>query len=413
MDGIRPVILGYDMVSPLGTDMDAQWQRAVAGESGIGPLTRFDLPDAFPVRIAGEVPAFDESQYSFLSGRAMAHWTSPIFKHGMLVVDRAIKAAGIEITPDIAPRTAITFSTAIGGLDAVLDADRIMMKSGRLPSPFVNPNSCVNMITGKIAILTHATGPIVTTITACATGSTSIMTGAMFLATGQADVAICGAVDFPLVEPIVGGFATMNGAYKTKDPNEPPSAASRPFSMNRKGFIVSEGAAAVILATPDFARSRGLDPIAELAGWASTSDAYHFVAPNPETVGRCMKMAISHAGIGPGDVDAVNAHGTSTKVGDQVEARMLNEVFNGKPPPITANKSMIGHCMGASSAVESVLALRGMREGVLLPTINNAPDPACPVELNSESKSMDQEFVLKNAFGFGGANTCLVFRRMN
>ncbi len=411
--GTRPVIVGYDMVSPLGTELDEQWRHAIEGISGVGPLTRFPLPDGFPVRIAGQVPEFDESPYPFLKAREMNHWTSPIFKHALLVVHRSLGMAGIEITPDVAPRTAVTFSTAIGGLDAVLAADRIMQKSGRLPNPFVDPNSCINMVTGKVSILTHATGPIATTITACATGSTSMMIGAMFLETGQADVAICGAVDFPIMEPIVAGFATMNGAYKTRDPGEPPAAASRPFSKNRRGFVVSEGAAAIILATPEFARVHGLTPIAELAGWASTADAYHFVAPNPETVGRCMSMALQHAGIAPIDVDAVNAHATSTKVGDQVEARMLNEVFRGRIPPVTANKSLTGHCMGASSAVESVLALQGLRTGKLLPTINHVPDPQCPVEVSAQAVDLPQEFVLKNAFGFGGANTCLVFRRMD
>jgi len=407
------VVIGFDMVSPLGTDREAQWARAARGESGVGPLTRFPLRERFPVEIAGEVPAFDAAPYPFLGRREMAHWTSPIFRHGMLVVHRALQHAGLEISPEFAPRTAVTFSTAIGGLDAVLAADRTLVERGRLPHPFVNPNSCVNMIGGKVSILTGATGPIVAPVTACATGNTSMILGAMFLATGEADVAICGAVDFPLVEPIVAGFATMNGAYKARaDEIEPPAAASRPFAANRRGFVVSEGAACVVLATRDFAAAHGLPVRCELAGWASTSDANHFVAPNADTVERCMTLALEHGGIPPEAVDAVNAHAASTKVGDRTEAQMLVRVFGDRLPSLTANKSLIGHCMGASSAVETVLAIEGMRRGLLPPTINHIPDPECPAEtLAVEATDLDQEYVLKNAFGFGGCNACIVLRR--
>lgn len=411
--GFRPVVVGYDAVSPLGTVLDDQWNRAAAGESGLGPLTRFPLRERFPVQVAGQVPEFDASPYPFLSPRKMAHWSSPIFKHAMLVAHRALAKAGVEIAPDIAPRTAVTFSTAVGGLDAVLAADRLMVERNRLPHPFVPPNSCVNMVGGKISILTGAQGPILSTVTACATGNTSMIVGAMLLARGDADIAICGAVDFPLMEPIVGGFATMNGAYKSKPEEQSPAAASRPFSHHRKGFVVSEGAACVVLTTPEFARAHGLTATIELAGWASTSDAHHFVAPNPDTVERCMAMAVGQAGIAPADIDSVNAHAASTKVGDMVEAQTMMRLFGGDLPPTTANKSLFGHCMGASSAVESVLAMEGMVRSVLLPTRNYVPDPEFPLDcLTSHAVSLEQEFVLKNAFGFGGCNACIVFRRL-
>jgi len=256
MDSKRPVILGYDAVSPLGTDMERQWQRAVQGESGIGELTRFPLREGFPVRIAGQVDEIDCRPYPFLSSRSLAQWTSPIFKYALLVVHRALRKSGIEITPELAPRVAVTFGSAIGGLDAVIAADRLLTATGRLPHPFTNPNSCINMVGGKISMLTKATGPIVAPITACATGSTSLIMGAMFLAQGMADVAICGAVDFPLVEPIVAGFATMNGAYRPREgqPELSPQKASCPFSIDRRGFVVSEGAACIIIAAKDSQR---------------------------------------------------------------------------------------------------------------------------------------------------------------
>jgi 3-oxoacyl-[acyl-carrier-protein] synthase II len=414
MDPKQPVILGHDAVSPLGNGLETQWDRAARGESGIRELTRFPIDENFPVRIAGQVDEFDVAPYPFLAPREMAHWTSPIFKHAMLVVHRALTRSGIEITPELAPRVGITFSTAVGGLDAVIAADRLIVKEGKTPNPFTNPNSCINMVGGKISILTKATGPITATITACATGATSMIIGSMFLRQGIADVVICGAVDFPLVEPIVAGFASMNGAYKHKnDRPEPPGSASRPFSANRRGFIVSEGAAAVIIATREFAEAHGLDYRIEIAGWGMTSDAYHFVAPNPDTVTRCIAESISAAGLQAGDIDAINAHGTSTKVGDKVEYDALKRIFGNAIPPVSANKSQIGHAMGASSGIESVFALEGMLKGALLPTINYTPDPEIPIDCVPEgSRPLAQEFVLKNAFGFGGCNSCIVFRRV-
>ena len=412
MNDFRPVILGFDAVSPLGTDLDTQWKRAVAGESGVRELTRFPRNDAFPVRVAGQVDEIDVSPYLFLKPQEMAHWTSPVFPYSMLVVHRALKNIGLEINPGIAARTAVTFSTAIGGLDAVLHADRLMISAGKLPHPFVNPNSCINMIGGKISILTGATGPILTTVTACATGSTSMIIGGMLLRSGAADV----AVDFPLVEPIVAGFATMNGAFKKKPnaPDEPPQRASRPFSIDRRGFVVSEGAGCVILSTPKFAATHGFKPRIELAGWAQTADACHFVAPNFATVKRCMAEAIADAGLQPSDIDAVNAHAASTKVGDKIEADALREVFGDNAPPVSANKSMIGHAMGASSAIESIFAMKGMLADTILPTINLTPDPEIGLDCVAEgSRSLKQEHVLKNAFGFGGCNACVVLRRID
>jgi len=412
---LKPVILGYDAVSPLGTDLDAQWDRAARGESGIGPLTRFPPAGDFPVRIAGEVPAVDPAPYPFLSPRSLALWPSPIFAYAMLVAYRALERSGVVLDAGIAPRTAVTFSSAIGGLDAVLAADRRMAAEGKLPPPYTNPNSCINMVGGKVAMLTGATGPITATITACATGLTSMAVAAMLLEAGRADVAVCGAADFALVAPIVAGFATMNGAYQVKpgQADEPPGRASRPFSIDRRGFVVSEGAGCVVLATPEFARVHGLAARFEIAGWSMTSDAHHFVAPHLPTVAACVSGCIDNAGIHPHDVAAVNAHAASTKVGDAVEYRALSAVFGRRIPPVTANKSLIGHAMGASSAIEAILALEGMRREVVLPTINHTADPELPIDCVPEgARSLEQEFVLKNAFGFGGCNACMVLRRI-
>ena len=409
----KPVIIGFDAVSPLGIDLGEQWQSAVDGESGIGPLTRFQAPDDFPVKIAGQVASIDHLPYPFLKPREQVKWTSPIFKYALLTVQRALEQSGLEITPDIASRVAVTYSSAVGGLDAILAADRRLMTRAKLPNPFVNPNSCINMVGGKVSILTGATGPISATITACATGLTSMLVGAMLLDQAKADVVICGAVDFALVEPIVAGFATMNGAYLPKegDPHGPPEAASRPFSIHRRGFVISEGAGCLILATRAFARAHGLKAGTEIAGWSMTSDAYHFVAPNRDTVQRCIAESIADAGIPPAEIDAVNAHAASTRIGDKIESDALQGVFGRRIPPVTANKSLIGHAMGASSAIETIFTIKGMQTGTLPPTINYRPDPELKLDcVTDQPIQVAQEYTLKNAFGFGGCNSCAVFR---
>jgi 3-oxoacyl-[acyl-carrier-protein] synthase II len=411
----KNVIVGYDAVSALGTDLDAQWARATKGESGIGRLTRFPTTPDFPVQVAGEVPEVDVAPYPFLSPRSLALWPSPLFKYALLVVHRALTQSGIEISSELAPRVAVTFSSAIGGQDAILSADRRMVAESKLPPPYANPNCCINMVGGKVAMLTGATGPITATITACATGLTSMMVADLLLDAGRADVAICGAADFALVEPIVAGFATMNGAYQTKADRieEPPSRASRPFSLDRRGFVMSEGAGCILVTTAAFAHAHGLTPAFEIAGWSMTSDAHHFVAPYLKTVARCMAECVERAGISLNDIASVNAHAASTKIGDQVEYEALQSLFGNRIPPVTANKSLIGHAMGASSAIESIFAMEGMRSDTLLPTINYTPDPELALDCVSEgSRRISQEFVLKNSFGFGGCNACMVLHRI-
>ncbi len=411
----QAVVVGYDAVSPLGHDLETQWQRALAGESGIGPLTRFPLDADFPVRIAGQIPDLAEQTYPFLSPRHRAAWHSPVFAWGLLTATRALERSGISINASLAPRVAVTYSSAVGGIDAVLTADRRLQAEHRLPHPYANPNSCINMIGGKVAIHTGATGPVLSTITACATGLSSILVGAMLLAQGRADVAICGAVDCALVEPIVAGFYTMNGIFipRPGQENAPPQRASRPFSIDRRGFVLSEGAGAVILATREFAQSHGLAHRIELAGWSMNGDAHHFVMPYQPTIQRCMADALDDAGLQPSDLDLINAHAPSTRVGDQIEYEALRSVFGPQLPPVTANKSMVGHAMGASSAIESIFTFRSMEEDIALPTINYSPDPELELDCVSEGqRTLSQEHVMKNAFGFGGCNACAIFRRV-
>ncbi len=414
MLGQGPVVVGYDCISPLGVDLDEQWQRALKGESGIAPLTRFDGGADFPVRIAGQLPDIDHLDYPFLSARQQAMWRSPVFKYALLVVERALARSTITIDSTLAPRVAVTFSSAVGGVDALLEADRQWQNSGKLPHPYANPNSCINMVSGKVAMHTGATGPVMSTISACATGLSSLLTGAMLLALKQADVVVCGAVDCAVVAPITAGFYTMNGIFipRKDEENDAPEAASRPFSAHRRGFVLSEGAGALILCSRDFARAHGLPFTVELAGWGMSSDAHHPVLPYAPTIEQCMQSALAAADVEPGNIAAVNAHATATRAGDKTEYDALRAVFGRDLPPVSANKSIIGHAMGASSAIETILSLRGMEEECLPPTINYQPDPDMELDCVAEgARRLPQECVMKNAFGFGGCNACAIFRR--
>jgi 3-oxoacyl-[acyl-carrier-protein] synthase II len=408
------VISGYDMVTPLGTDMVHQWEAFASGRSGVDWIGRFQVPESDPVLVAGEVPGIDFSKYSFWTERDAANWFSPVIFHAMLVATRALEHAGLHIDDGNAERIGTTFSSAIGGLDAMIGAES-KVRAGLSPHPFTNPNGCLNLVGGKVSIQTGAKGPIFSPVAACATGAATVATAGMLLQTGRADAVIAGACDFPVIRSLLSSFASMNGAFKsvkkTDRSHDNPALVSRPFSGDRKGFVVSEGAAALIVTTRDYAEKNNLPVRCVVKGIGMTSDAKHYVAPNLKTIVACMRQAIEDAGLSCKDIDAVNAHAASTNVGDAVEASALLEVF-GKDHqlPISANKSQIGHTMGASSAIELILSMEGLARGMLLPTINYNPDPKLP-PLNivtDSAKTEPHHLVLSNSFGFGGCNVCLV-----
>jgi len=410
------VIAGYDMVTPLGQELDAQWEAFAAGRSGVGWITRFDVDDRFPVRVAGEVPRVDFSPHGFWSERDEANWFSPVIFHSMLVAKRALDHAGLAIDERNAPRVGVTFSSAIGGLDAMIQAEA-KVAAGLTPHPFTNPNGCLNLVGGKVSILTGAKGPIFSPVAACATGAASVACAAMILRTGMADAVIAGACDFPVIRSLVASFASMNGAFQSRKADDrafdDPAAVSRPFSVDRKGFVISEGAAACVVTTRGYADAKGMPVRGVVQGIGMTSDANHYVAPSLPTIVSAIREALSSAGIDPAGVDAVNAHAASTSVGDATEVQALREVFGGDHRlPVSANKSQIGHTMGASSAVEIILSLEGMRRGVLLPTVNHRPDPKVEVDAVGEgARARRHSRVLSNSFGFGGCNVCLVLGR--
>lgn len=408
------VIAGYDMVTPLGTELDRQWDAFASSMSGVDWIQRYEVPDGDPVLVAGQVPMVDFSKYSFWSERDAANWFSPVIFHSMLVAQRALLDAGLEINDANANRIGITFSSAIGGLDAMIKAEETQ-RQGRTPHPFTNPNGCLNLVGGKVSILTGATGPIFSPVAACATGAASVASAAMLIKTGAADVVIAGACDFPVIRSLLASFASMNGAFKSFRPRdrayERPDRVSRPFSADRKGFVVSEGAAALVVTTRGYAQQMGLKIRGTILGLGMTSDAKHYVAPNMPTIVTCIQESIKNAGLTPGDIQAINAHAASTNVGDAIEVKALEEVFGaGHNLPITANKSQIGHTMGASSAIELIVTLESIARNQLLPTLNFEPDSKLPV-INTapdRSRNLDHDVVLSNSFGFGGCNVCLI-----
>jgi 3-oxoacyl-[acyl-carrier-protein] synthase II len=410
------VICGYDMVTPLGERLDEQWEAFAAGRSGVGWVKRFEVDEDYPVRVSGEVPAVDFTGEEFYSERDEANWFSPVIFHSVLTARRALNHAGLTIDDANAPRIGITFSTAVGGLDAMILAEN-KVREGRTPHPFTCPNGCVNLVGGKVSINTGAKGPIFSPVAACATGAASVASAAMLLETGRADAVIAGACDFPVLRSLLASFAAMNGAFQSRKPedraHDDPSAVSRPFSKDRKGFVVSEGSVALIVTTRAHAERQGLPVRAVIEGFGLSSDAKHYVAPNLPTIVACIESALADAGLEPGAIDAVNAHAASTNVGDATEVKALRQVFGDDHQlPVSANKSQIGHTMGASSGIELVLAIEGIRRGVLLPTINHVPDPALTLDPVAEgARAREHQRVLSNSFGFGGCNVCLVVRR--
>jgi 3-oxoacyl-[acyl-carrier-protein] synthase II len=390
------------------------WQRAARGESGLRLLTRCSVD--FPA-VVGEIPDWDPAKCTFATPKEVANWNAAFVLLTMEVCKQALEDAKLAMDGDVGPRTACLVGSAINGTDAYREAMLALGQFGpNRVSPFLLPNVCANVPAGKAGALLGFTGPIFSPQGACASGNHAIALGARMLRDGDSDFALVGGVDMPLVAEIVHGFANMNATFKMRSTDRAqgaPAMASRPFSSDRRGFVLSEGAAVLVLASEDAVRAHGLHPRAEIAGVGLTSDACHFTRPNKPTIVRAIREAIDDAGIDPGAIGNLNAHGTSTLAGDSVEVQCLRDVFGVHLPrlPISANKSQIGHSLGASGAIEAALAVEGLRRQLMLPTINYLPDPSFgDLDVVREPRHAAHEFVLSNAFGFGGTNCCIVLR---
>ncbi len=407
----RVVITGLGIVSPVGIGIPAAWDAIVQGRSGIGRVTRID-PALYSSQIAGEVRGFDITQY--IPGKD-AKKMDLFIHYGIVAAMEAIEDSGLKISPDIAERVGVSIGSGIGGLPGIESEHQIVTESGpRRISPFFIPRCIVNMVAGHISIMYGAKGPNIAMATACSTGTHSIGDAARLIEYGDADVMIAGGAEAAISPLGLGGFSAAR-ALSTR--NDEPEKASRPWDKDRDGFILGEGAGILVLEEYEFAMRRGARIYGELAGYGMSSDAYHMTQPaaGGEGAARCMRVALHNAGFQPEQVGYINAHGTSTPLGDRAETEAVHAVFgeHARSLAMSSTKSMTGHLLGAAGGVEAVFTTLALHHGILPPTINlDTADEGCDLDyvpLQARQQSVD--VALSNSFGFGGTNSTLVFRR--
>lgn len=412
MNNRRVVVTGMGAVTPLGNTVAETWQAALAGKSGIAPITRFDASD-MPVRIAGEVKNFNSDlSLSHKEARKMAVFV----RYGVEAARQAIEESGLAIDDSLAPRVGVAVGAGIGGLTDIVENHEAYKKGGaRRVSPFFIPGAIINMVAGMIAMKHNCKGPNVSMVTACATGAHNIGTSYRMIQNGEADVMIAGGTEMATNHLGVAGFASMR-ALSTR--NDEPELASRPWDRDRDGFVLGEGAGVLVLEEYEHAKARGAKIYGEMVGYGLSDDAYHLTAPDPDGAGfvACMQAAIKDSGLSPADIGYVNAHGTSTPMADPIEAGAVERVFAGHTDDllVSSTKSMTGHMLGATGAVEAIFSLLAIRDNVAPPTINlDNPYEGCQLNLVPKvAQKKELKAVLSNSFGFGGTNTSLIFREV-
>ncbi len=411
-------VAGYGAATALGNTFAKSWQGAQEGLAGFRRVTRCETTSRS--NVVGEIPDWDPSNLPYVDRKEASLWNAAFVFLTMEVCREALDHAGLEINDQTGPRTGCLIGSALNGTDSYRIAmDNYVNKGPYKVSPYLLPNVCANLPAGKAGMLMGFTGPIFSPQGACASGNHAIAVGARMIRDGDCDFVLAGGVETCLVPEIIQGFANMLATIKVGSKDraaEDPTQASRPFSLDRKGFVLAEGAGALVLVAEDALHSLGLTPLAEIAGIGWNSDAHHFTRPNATTIVRAMRDAIDDAEISPEDIGAINAHGTSTPTGDGTEVECLRTVFGNTVSkiPVSANKSQVGHSLGASAAIEAAFSIEAMRNGIVLPTVNHIPDPNfsdIDVVPNTARKHA-HEFVLSNSFGFGGTNCCIVFRGM-
>jgi 3-oxoacyl-[acyl-carrier-protein] synthase II len=408
----RVVVTGLGIISPVGNSVAAAWANILAGNSGIGPLTAFDASQ-LPVRFGGSIKDFDSSAFI---NRKDAKKMDLFIHYGIAAAAQAIVDAGLEVTAANAERIGVSIGSGIGGLPGIEEGHSSFIRGGpRKITPFFVPRSIINMISGNLSILYGIKGPNLALATACTTGTHSIGQAGRLIAYGDADVMIAGGAEMATTPTGLCGFAAAR-ALSTR--NDDPPGASRPWDRDRDGFVLSDGAGVVVLEDYEHARRRGAHIYGELIGFGMNGDAYHMTLPpeNGDGARRCMLNALYDAGLNPEEVDYINAHGTSTPVGDKAESDAVKATFGAHAYKIaiSSTKSMTGHSLGAAGGIEAVFSLLALRDQVAPPTINlDNPDPACDLDyVPQTTREMKIEVVLSNSFGFGGTNGSLVFRKV-
>jgi 3-oxoacyl-[acyl-carrier-protein] synthase II len=407
----RVVVTGVGMVSPLGVGTEPNWQALCAGQSGIGPITRFDAAQ-FSARIAGEVKGFDPLR--FIDKKDVKKM-DVFIQLAIAASQFAVDDAGLAVTPEIATRVGVFIASGIGGFTTIEREHKALIAGGpRRISPFFIPSSIINLAAGQVSIRFGAKGPNSATCTACSASAHAIGDSFEIIRRGRADVMIAGGSEAAITPMGVGGFAAMR-ALSTR--NDDPARASRPFDLHRDGFIMGEGAGVIVLEELEFARRRGAPVYAEIVGYGMSADAFHITAPSEDGDGgmRVMAAAIDDAGARLDQIDYINAHGTSTPFNDKLETLAIRRLFGTHAPKlaISSTKSMTGHLLGAAGGLEAGITVLAVRHQMAPPTINyETPDPECDLDyVPNAARLMKIEYALSNSFGFGGTNGALLFRR--
>jgi len=409
----RVVVTGMGIISPVGNSIDAAWRNIVDGKSGIGPITRFDV-SKFSTRIGGSIKDFDAAE---IIGRKEARRIDAFMHYGIVASQQAIQDSGIEITEDLATRFGVAMGAGIGGLETIENTHDTYLASGpRRISPFFIPGSIINMVSGHVSIRYGITGPNIALVTACTTATHNIGIAARIIAYGDAEMMVAGGSEMATTPLGLGGFCSAK-ALSTR--NDDPGGASRPWDRDRDGFVLSDGAGALVLEEYQHARQRGAQIYAEMVGFGMSGDAFHITAPleSGEGARLCMVNAMNDAGMNPEDIHYINAHGTSTPLGDKAESDAVKRAFGSHAStlPVSSTKSMTGHLLGAAGAVEAIFSILAIRDSVLPPTINlENPDPGCDLDyVPNEARESKIHTALSNSFGFGGTNGTLVFRAVD
>lgn len=410
MNKRRVVVTGLGVVSPVGIGVKTAWDNIVAGKSGITQITKFDA-SAFASTIAGEVKDFNVED--FLSAKD-ARRMDTFIQYGLAAGIEAFKDSGIVVTEDNAERIGVSIGSGIGGMQTIEDTDSVYQASGpRKISPFFVPGTIINMISGNLSIMFGLKGPNVAIVTACTTGTHSIGDASRMIEYGDADVMIAGGAEAAITRLCVGGFAASRALSSR---NDDPATASRPWDKDRDGFVIGEGAGVLVLEEYEHAKKRGAKIYAELSGYGMSADAYHMTAPNMDGPRRSMRNALNNAGINPDAVQFINAHGTSTPLGDANETNAIKAAFgdHAKNLVVNSTKSMTGHLLGGAGGLESVFTVLSIYNQVSPPTINIFnQDPECDLDYCANTaRDMQIEYALKNNFGFGGTNGSLVFKKI-
>ncbi|MGV8057614.1 MAG: beta-ketoacyl-ACP synthase II [Smithellaceae bacterium] len=409
----RVVVTGLGALTPLGNSAQESWEGAIAGKSGAGLITKFDST-SFNTKIAAEIKNFDPLQ--FVDKKEVRRYDDFIL-YALAAAEMAMADATLTISSEIATRTGVIIGSAIGGLATMEHEKEVLLKSGpRRISPFAVPAILANLASGHVSIRFGAKGPINCAVTACAAGTSAIGDAYKTIAYGDADVMITGGTEAAITPLAVAGFNSMRALSQH---NSEPQKASRPFALGRDGFVIGEGSGIIILEELSRALRRGARIYAELAGFGCTSDAFHVAAPPPghESAARSMLVAIGDAGLNPADIDYINAHGTSTPLNDLYETQAVKTVFgrHARKLMISSTKSMTGHMLGATGAVEAIFAVLALTEGVIPPTINlENPDPECDLDyVANVSRKKEISTAMSSTFGFGGVNSVLVFKKFH